>query len=112
MLYDMIGDAEAEGVVFISGDRHHAELSVMKGPLTYSLYDLTSSGLDLGDGIAPAEFNDHRVSELYAGDNFGLITVDWNLPDPLVTLEVRDDHGKSQIRHETPLSLLHSPPPN
>ena len=38
--------AGAEGVVFLSGDRHLAELSTMDGGAGYPFYDVTSSGLN------------------------------------------------------------------
>ena len=47
-LFKLIRDTRAAGVVFLSGDRHLAELSLMDGGVGYPLYDLTSSGLNQG----------------------------------------------------------------
>ncbi len=84
-LFDMISDTEADGIIFLSGDRHHAELSMMKGPQGYPLYDLTSSALNMSSEEPVVEINRHGVSDVYDGNNFGLVTVDWNLPDPAIT---------------------------
>lgn len=128
MLFNMISDTEADGVVFLSGDRHQAELSTMDGApramdasLGYPLYDLTSSSLNLpmqeplalypcsAHGTGLAEINRCRISDVFHGSNFGLVTIDWEQADPLITLEVRDEAGASRIRHETRLSALRAP---
>lgn len=106
MLFNMIIDTEADGVLFLSGDRHLAELSMMDAGLGYPLYDLTSSSLNLPMGEPLAEINRRRISEVFTGANFGLVTVDWELADPLITLEVRDERGEPRIHHEIPLSAL------
>lgn len=40
-MFRLIRDTKAAGVVFVSGDRHFAELSVMDGGVGYPMYDLT-----------------------------------------------------------------------
>jgi alkaline phosphatase D len=44
-LLDLLRDTRAAGVLFVSGDRHWAELSRMPGPTGYALHDLTASAL-------------------------------------------------------------------
>lgn len=106
-LFNLIKATKAEGVVFISGDRHLAELSQMNGGVGYPLYDLTSSGLNRGaKGWRPLEPNQHRVATMNYGDNFGLITVDWAQKDPVVSLQIRDVEGDIRIRQKLPLSVL------
>ncbi len=104
-LYKLIGQAKANGVIFISGDRHLAELSRMDGGVGYPLYDLTSSALNNPSGWYN-EINRHRWSRAYREPNFGLITIDWDQADPRVTLEIRKVDGKPAIRHSLALSGL------
>jgi hypothetical protein len=112
-LYRLIRDSKAEGVLFLSGDRHLAELSMMDAHVGYPIYDLTSSGLNQGSKTwRPSERNRHRVATMSWGDNFGVITIDWDQPDPLMRLQIRDVEGDIVIQQKVPLSLLHpSDPP-
>ncbi|MFH0952936.1 MAG: alkaline phosphatase D family protein [Verrucomicrobiota bacterium] len=114
LLFNMISDTEADGVLFISGDRHLAELSMLDGAgratgagaVGYPLYDLTSSSLNLPmDGLL-AEANRHRIGNAFPGANFGLISIDWDAPDPVITLEIRDEAGAVRLQHQFNLSSL------
>lgn len=97
-LFDLIRDTEAKGVVFLSGDRHTADISMLPastdGGPGYPLYDVTSSGLTQGGYTEEA--NRYRVgTELPFGkQNFGWVTIDWEKPDPSIRLEIRDVDGK------------------
>lgn len=110
-LVRLIADEQASGVVFISGDRHHAEISKIVdagGAWTdpaYPLYDVTSSGLNQTKRWGN-ELNRHRVGSPYFDENFGLIRIDWSKPDPVVSLEIRDLVAAPLIIHEVRLSEL------
>jgi alkaline phosphatase D len=94
----------ANGVVFISGDTHYAELSRLAGRTPYPLYDLTSSGLtEVWHYVAP---NRNRVGEGFAQPNFGTLDIDWQDPDPPLRLAARDLQGKPLLLHELRLSDL------
>jgi alkaline phosphatase D len=94
-------------VVFISGDRHLAELSMMDGGVGYPLYDLTSSGLNQAfRGWRRHEPNRHRVASMNWGDNFGMILIDWSQKDPLLRLQIRDWEGEVTIQQRVPLRYL------
>ena len=106
-LFKLIRDTKASGVVVLSGDRHLAELSMISDAVGYPLYDLTSSGLNQASKVwRPLERNRHRVATMGSGDNFGLVTIDWSVADPLVSLQVRDVDGEIRIQERFPLSLL------
>ncbi|MGQ0562392.1 MAG: alkaline phosphatase D family protein [Gemmatimonadota bacterium] len=106
-LLELIDETDAPGVIFLSGDRHIAELSRLAGsPAGYPLYDLTSSGLTHTWRDARAEANRHRVGDLIIALNYGIIEVDWSRPDPLITLRVRDDEDRIRIEQHIPLSQL------
>ncbi len=45
---DFISDNKINGVIFLTGDRHHSEIIKVDRPGTYSLYDITVSPLTSG----------------------------------------------------------------
>ncbi len=108
-LFNLIKSTGAQGVVVLSGDRHHAELSRHPSAIGYPLYDLTASGFNMARGGRVEEPNRYRVGTLYPQNHFGLVRVDWAAKDPLVTLEIRDLKGKPVIQEQFPLSLLRAP---
>jgi alkaline phosphatase D len=106
-LFRLIRETGAAGVIFISGDRHLAELSMMDGGVGYPLYDLTSSGLNAGaKNWRSYEVNRYRVGTMNWGDNFGLIEIDWERTDPLIRLQVRDGEGDIAIQRKINLSTI------
>jgi alkaline phosphatase D len=77
-LFDLLKKYPDKKVIFISGDRHIAEISKINLPgLAYPLYDFTSSGLTHTWRNPREEKNRHRVSEFVIKLNFGLIIIDW-----------------------------------
>ncbi|HEY8506374.1 MAG TPA: alkaline phosphatase D family protein [Gemmataceae bacterium] len=106
-LFKLIRDTKAAGVIFLSGDRHLAEISMMDGGVGYPLYDVTSSGLNqAAKAWRPVEVNRHRIATMGHGDNFGLITIDWQQENPLIELQIRDVGGEVMLRQRVPLSVL------
>lgn len=108
-LFDLIQQTQANGVIFLSGDRHLAEISRYdEAGQVYPIYDVTSSGLNSA-GANPDEANRHRVSSGNFGEeNFGLITVDWNQEDPLINLQIRNVKGTVAREHQLRLSQISS----
>jgi alkaline phosphatase D len=106
-LYELIRDTKANGVIFLSGDRHFADLSVMDGGVGYPLFDLTSSGLtQAARAWRPLLPNTQRVAGMSFGTNFGLIAIDWAKPDPIASLQIHDEAGDVRINQKLPLSIL------
>ena len=106
-LYRLIRDTRAGGVVFLSGDRHFGDLSQMDGGGGYPLFDLTSSGLtQAAPRWRPLSPNVHRVAGMSFDRNFGLITIDWDRPEPILSLQLRDEVGDVRINQKLPLSVL------
>ena len=104
-LYKAIRDSGATGVVCLSGDRHLGELSLDPTAVGYPLYDLTSSGLNQGSAKwRRAEPNGRRVAAMPYGNNFGVVSVDWEAGT--VGLELRDEAGLTTVRHVVPLAAL------
>lgn len=106
LLFDMINDTEADGILFISGDLHQAELSMIGDDVPYRLYDLTSSPMNRKADEPVPEINRYGISAVVRDNNFGLITIDWSQPDPAITLEIQDEKGAPRIRHGITLSSV------
>jgi alkaline phosphatase D len=95
------------GSLFISGDRHFAELSMMDGEAGYPIYDLTASSLNWSEHVfRMIERNRHRIGVVNRGDNFGLIEIDWEGRDPLLRLKIVDEDGDILLQHKVELSVL------
>ncbi len=103
-MLDLLAETRAEGVVFISGDTHRAEISRLDGVLPYPLWDITSSGLTKSwRGVPP---NRHRVGRTFNDQHFGLINIVWSLPDPQISFEIRDVERRVQLSQVISLSSL------
>ena len=103
-MLDLIKKTKANGVVFISGDVHWGELSKMKNEEAFPIYDITSSGLtETWDSEEP---NENRLGEIIRDNNFGLISIDWSVPDPLLRFQIIDTNGTSRVEYQTKLSAL------
>jgi alkaline phosphatase D len=105
LILDAIRDRQVKGVVFVSGDRHLAE--VVRYPadrVGYELWDLTSSPLanrtfERGAAVP----NPDRVFVHATGNNYGWLEVD--AARGYVRFELRDEEGKTLWSHE-PAGLL------
>jgi alkaline phosphatase D len=103
-MIDLIKTTKANGVLFLSGDVHYAELSKIKQEGVYPLYDLTASGItSTWDFATP---NDNRIAGAVMENHFGLITFDWAPADPLIKLQIIDVKGQERISHSIKLSEL------
>jgi len=106
-LFRLIDDTKANGVLIISGDRHWSELSSASEGLPYPVYDLTSSSLNTVHGRGTPTDNRYRaLPTTYHRENYGAITIDWTVKDPLVTLQIRDIEEETQLSKSIPLSAL------
>jgi alkaline phosphatase D len=99
-LLDRIAEEGIEGVVFLTGDRHHTELCrvVHKG---VTMYDLTISPLTSGtheDGDAATT---NRVEgKLYNKTNFGLLEVSGPGKARVLNMRVMDADGNEVWSHQ------------
>ena len=90
-LYSLISETEAEGVVFVSGDRHTAFLYKDEAALPYPAYELTASSLNASFAETSAEMDRAQIGAGYALQNFGAIDIDWN--SGTVRLAIKSDTG-------------------
>jgi len=108
-LLSVIRESKARGVIILSGDRHQAELSVMRGGVGYDLFDMTASSFNKpheANNKGPIEANMYRMGRVEREANFGVVRIDWEAPDPGVTLEVHDATGTVRISERVRLSRL------
>ena len=104
-LIELVRKTEANGVIFISGDIHRAELSAAgESDLPYPLWEMTSSGLNRSNMYE--SFNRNRIGEPYRGHNFGLIEVDWEAAAPILRLQACDRDGTVVISQDVELAGL------
>ena len=102
-LFNLVAQSKARGVIFISGDRHIAEISLIeRKDINYPLYDFTSSGLTHTWGSVRKEQNQFRVGDLVIKRNFGLIIIEWE-KRPEITFQVRGEADSLFLEHKTKL---------
>lgn len=89
-LLNFIRDKKINGVVFLSGDRHHSEVIKLTDGLNYPLYDITISPYTAGISRARGEEanNIYRVAgTLVEKQNFGKISVSGKKNERVLKLE-------------------------
>ena len=105
-MVDLIRETRANGVVFISGDVHWGELSVLRPPNCYPLYDVTASGLNRDwENVEP---NQNRIGDACMDFHFGMLEIQWT-GNPSVQLRVHDMTGRARVRKSVRLSELQFP---
>lgn len=103
-LYDLIQTTKANGVLFISGDRHLIEISKdTKQGTPYPMWDFTSSSMNWRPGQVN-EPNQFRTSPVLREPNFGLIRINWDAGT--VSLEGYGSEGKELMQQTVELSTL------
>ena len=97
-LFKEILDNKINGVLFISGDRHHTELSIQSRENAYSLMDWTVSPLTSGHGNMEKlaqEANKNRVDgSLFAQHAFGTLSFFGNKENRQLKMTLFDKDGK------------------
>ena len=95
-LFDLIAAEKVPGVVFLSGDRHHTELTRMDRPGTYPLYDLTVSPMSAGVSAPSAEENNTGRVEGTLVNALNFASLDFSGPRLTRTMTIRvfDSYGK------------------
>lgn len=74
-MFELVKKTQAPGVIFLTGDRHIAEVSELEyDGIAYPLRDFTASGLTHSYEAAGAEVNRYRISPLVGMKNYGVMT--------------------------------------
>lgn len=87
--------ATIPGVVFLSGDVHHAELRLLPG-VGYDIPELTASPLARNSSSGCP--GDSEIIACYAYDNFIGVEVDTTLPDPTLNVHIFSETGEEQAQ--------------
>ena len=104
-LFDLLAKTQPRNVIFLTGDRHLAEISRMTdGRLPQPIFDITASGMthhaeDRWYRKFSTERNRFRLGANFLGLNFGLIEMDWEASPPTAALQIRDVHN-AVVREE------------
>ncbi len=92
-LYRLIRETEANGVVFVSGDRHTAFLYEDKTALPYPVSEITASSVNVTFATTTVEMDSAQIGEGYPPANYGAIGIDWT--GGTVSLEVKSETGET-----------------
>jgi len=91
-----ITEEDISGVVFLTGDRHHTEMSELTLQNGKKAYDITISSLTAGTGSSREEVNTRRMEGTLAVEhNFGILSFSGPLKQRQLEIEVFDTEGKS-----------------
>lgn len=101
---NLIKETKANGVLFLSGDVHYAEISKLETEGLYPIYDVTSSGLSSKWHFATP--NKNRIEGPVMENHFGLLTIDWTKKDPRIQMEIWDVSNNQRIEHTISLSEI------
>jgi alkaline phosphatase D len=95
-ILDLIEKEDIKGVVFLSGDRHHTELSKLERKGTYALHDFTVSPLTAGSNPnAAKEANPTRVAGTFVGErNFAILEFSGAFKERVMKCTVYNTAGK------------------
>ncbi len=101
-MLETIRKKRANGLVFISGDTHYAEISRLETNVPYPIWDITSSGITEVWPVLPP--NSLRIGDAYRDRNFGILEFHWD--KKIIKAEIRGEDGSLKIEQSIPLSSL------
>lgn len=105
-MLDLIKSTRAEGVIFLTGDVHYAEISRLDQKGLYPIYDITASGITQQWQFATPNAN--RIEGPVMDNHFGLLTVTWE-KDPAIRMEIIDRKRNSRIEYTIKASEVRFP---
>ena len=101
-----------QGVVFISGDRHFAELLKTPYPQAYPIFELTTSPLTSWP-LTPKEATNPLCvkNTVFVANNYAKININGTKNNRICTLQLKDKQGNTIWEYTIPATLLHYPTP-
>jgi alkaline phosphatase D len=94
-IIDFIYKQQIKNVLFLTGDRHHTELSVLEEDGKPRIIDITVSALTSGAGHAREEANNLRVEGTYTNKhNYGLISFRGSEKDREMHIQILNKDGQ------------------
>jgi len=100
----LIKKTKANGVLFISGDVHYAEISKLMVSNLYPIYDVTSSGLSSTWHFATPNLN--RIEGPVMENHFGMLSINCTDTIPTIKMEIWDINDNQRIEHTISLEEL------
>lgn len=97
-LFNLIENTKANGVVFVSGDRHTSFLYKSEDALSYPVSEITASSLNVSFAEVSEETDPAMIGTGYPPENFGSIEIDWEAG--AVKLSIHDNAGAT-VRETT-----------
>ena len=99
-LLNAIDQYAIKGVVFLTGDRHHSELTSWTSPSGIKVFDITSSALTSSTSAHPDEPNTGRVEGSMVGvRNYAQIKISGAKSERKLSLSFKDVDGKVIYTH-------------
>ena len=93
-IIDFIYKHNLKNVIFLTGDRHHTELSLLEENGEPRIIDLTVSALTSGASNNKGEKNTLRIPGTYTNKhNYGLLTFRGAIGEREVNIQIRDKKG-------------------
>lgn len=94
-LLNLISEEKISGVIFLTGDRHHSELTKLSREGNYPLYDFTISSFTAGISPGKDELNILRVPGKISDEhNFAIFNVSGKNKNRVLKCSVFDINGK------------------
>lgn len=91
-LFTLIAETKANGVVFLSGDRHNAGIYARRENVSYPIFEMTSSSLNYA--FPPSKETDPLLlGEIFFDPNYSTLTFDWEART--LILEVKNMKGET-----------------
>ncbi len=101
-IIQFIQNQDIKNVVFITGDRHHSEINILKEKGKPTIYDITSSSLTSSPArVNPDEKNSYRINKTYIHGkrNFAMIKVSGKAEQRHIEVIFYDADGKEIVRY-------------
>ncbi|MFN3951922.1 MAG: alkaline phosphatase D family protein [Thermaurantimonas sp.] len=99
-LLQRIEEENIKGVIFLTGDRHHSEICMMKNAKGLTIYDITTSPLTSGAVTRKVEDNSYRMpGSLIQQRNFVAMKFSGKLRDRVMEVTYYDSNGQKLFSH-------------
>ncbi len=95
-MLQLIKETRANGVLFLTGDVHYAEVSKLEAPGLYPIYDVTASGITSTWSFATPNAN--RIEGPVMHNHFGLLRIRWE-DDPQISMQIIDVRNNQRIEY-------------
>lgn len=94
-IIDFIDEHKIKNVIFLTGDRHHSEISKLTTPNGITVYDVTSSAITSTTYDHSKEPNSHRVEgSMISERNFAIFNVTGERKDRKLSVIFKNTQGK------------------